>query len=193
MIILYYRLRKELYYMNDKLLNCFTNPIKCKILLEINSQKATTAKHLSEIYTDIPKATLYRYLNKMLKDDILKIVEENPIRGTVEKVYALNFDFLKELKNPQGVSSGKMYMQLFMQYMLGLLSEFKEYTSKEGIDIENDGSGFSLYPVYLSKEELNEFALNFATLLEPYRKNRADASRDLHSIAFIVTPPKTNK
>lgn len=193
MIILYHRLREELFYMNDKLLNCFTNPIKCKLLLEINSQKATTAKHLSEIYTDIPQATLYRYLNKMLKDDILKIVEENPIRGTVEKVYALNIDLIEELKHPQGISSGKMYMQLFMQYMLGLLSEFKEYTSKKGIDIENDGSGFSLYPIYLSKEELNEFALNFATLLEPYRKNKTDASRDLHSVALIITPPKTDK
>ncbi len=50
--------------MTDKLMECFTNPVKCKLLLEIRSQGQTTAKHLAETYTDIPQATLYRNLKK---------------------------------------------------------------------------------------------------------------------------------
>ncbi|KTD86357.1 hypothetical protein [Paenibacillus etheri] len=38
---------------------------------------------------DIPQATMYRHLNKLLKARILHVVEENKIRGTVEKVYYL--------------------------------------------------------------------------------------------------------
>ena len=180
--------------MNDKLINSFTNPIKCKLLLEIASQKKTTAKRLSEIYTDIPQATLYRYLNKMLKDGIIKIVEENPIRGTIEKVYSLNFNLQTELtETATGVMSGKVYMQFFMQYTLGLLSEFKEYTSRDDIDIENDGSGFSLYPLYLSNEEIKELAKKFAELLQPYKKNTLSSSNALHSVSLIITPPKVTK
>ena len=75
--------------MTDKLMECITNPVKCKLLLEIYSQGQANAKHLSDKYTDIPPATLYRHLKRMLHDGILKVVEETQVRGTVERTYAL--------------------------------------------------------------------------------------------------------
>ncbi len=71
--------------MTDRLMECITNPVKCKLLLEIHSQGKATAKQLADIYTDIPQATLYRHLKKMLSDGILQVVEETQVRGTVEK------------------------------------------------------------------------------------------------------------
>lgn len=50
--------------MTDQLMECITNPVKCKLLLEIHSQGKATAKHLADIYNDIPQATLYRHLKK---------------------------------------------------------------------------------------------------------------------------------
>ena len=67
--------------MDQKIMDCFANPIKCKLLLEIYASGQTTAKRLSELYSDIPQATLYRYLKRMTDEGILKIVGENPIRG----------------------------------------------------------------------------------------------------------------
>ncbi len=72
--------------MNEKLMDCFVNPIKCKLLIEIFSNNRTTAKQLGEKFQDISKATLYRYLNKMLKDDIIKVVEENKIRELLKSI-----------------------------------------------------------------------------------------------------------
>ncbi|MBY1762104.1 hypothetical protein KWT62_17285, partial [Clostridioides difficile] len=34
--------------MNEKLMDCFVNPIKCKLLLEVFSNNRTTAKQLGE-------------------------------------------------------------------------------------------------------------------------------------------------
>ena len=61
--------------MDKKLMECLTNPVKCKLLLEIYSSGHSTAKQLADIYNDIPQATLYRYLKRMTDDGILKIVE----------------------------------------------------------------------------------------------------------------------
>lgn len=63
--------------MTGRLMECITNPVKCKLLLEIHSKGKATAKQLADIYTDIPQATLYRHLKKMLSDGILQVVEEN--------------------------------------------------------------------------------------------------------------------
>lgn len=50
--------------MADKLMDCITNPVRCKLLLEIHSQGKATAKQLSDIYSDIPPATLYQHHKK---------------------------------------------------------------------------------------------------------------------------------
>ena len=82
--------------MTDRIMECITNPVKCKLLLEIYSQGQATARHLADAFGDIPQATLYRNLKKMLNDGILKVVEETQIRGTVEKTYGLAFPLMEE-------------------------------------------------------------------------------------------------
>ena len=169
--------------MNEKLMDCFVNPIKCKLLLEVFSNNRTTAKQLGEKFQDISKATLYRYLNKMLKDDIIKVVEENKIRGTVEKVYAMKID----------ENSGEEYAQLFTQYMMGFLREFYEYAERKEKDILKDGSGFSVCPVYASIDEIVEVSKKIASILEPLRNNSHEEGRRMHSIGVIITPPKEDE
>lgn len=84
--------------MDEKIIECFANPIKCKLLFEISSKGRVTAKQLAEIHSDITHATLYRYLKKMTADGILKVVGENQIRGTVERVYAVAPDLSLDAK-----------------------------------------------------------------------------------------------
>ena len=97
--------------MTDKIMECITNPAKCKLLLEIYSQGQATAKHLSDTFGDIPQATLYRNLKKMLNDGILKVVDETQIRGTVEKTYAPAFNLNEDFESILAENSGTLYMQ----------------------------------------------------------------------------------
>ena len=105
--------------MTDKFMDCITNPVKCKLLLEIHSQGKATAKHLADIYNDIPQATLYRHLKKMLNDGILQVVEETQVRGTVEKTYSLAYNINSDMATMVEENSGELYMQYFMQYFIG--------------------------------------------------------------------------
>ena len=105
--------------MNKHIMEIVKHPAKCKLLLEILNCEQTTAKHLSETYSDIPPATLYRYLKKMTMDGILKIVNQAQVRGAVEKTYALAIDLKAEMSSILDNNSGEAYMQAFMQYMLG--------------------------------------------------------------------------
>ena len=97
--------------MTDRLMECITNPVKCKLLLEIHSQGKATAKQLADIYNDIPQATLYRYLKKMLSDGIIQVVEETPVRGTVEKTYSLAHNINSDMETMVENNSGELYMQ----------------------------------------------------------------------------------
>ena len=102
------------------------NPVKSKLLLEISRCKQTTAKHLAETFTDIPPATLYRYLKKMTSDGVLEVVRQTQIRGTTEKTYALAAGLRQELEDMS--TSGESYLLAFTQYMLGFHPGYNGFT-----------------------------------------------------------------
>jgi len=174
----------------EDLFSCLSDPVKAKLILEFNKQNQATAKQLAEIHSGIPQATLYRHLKKMLADGVLKVVSENRIRGTVEKVYALAFDPADDIGKMLHENDGKMYLQIVTRQVLGILQEFREYTSGTGIDLERDGSGILVTPVYATAEELKEAITKISETLMSLYNNPADGERRLHNICIITTPPK---
>lgn len=176
--------------MTEKIMECITNPVKCKLLLEIYSQKQTTAKHLSDVFNDIPQATLYRNLNKMLNDGILRVVEETRVRGTVERTFAPALNLNSDFEAILAENSGTLYMQVFIQYLLGFAKQFQEYCKSPGINIKKDMSGFSLSHLYLSDEELTEFMKSISNIVKTVEKNEPQAGRKLRTFGIIITPPE---
>lgn len=179
--------------MTDKIMECITNPVKCKLLLEIYSQGQATAKHLSDTHSDIPQATLYRHLKKMLNDGILKVIEETQVRGTVEKTYALALDLNGNFETILAENSGTLYMQVFVQYFLGFAKQFREYCKQPNLNIKGDMSGLSLSHLYLSDEELTELIKGISRLTHVAEKNQMEAGRKLRTIGVIVSPPENSK
>lgn len=174
--------------MTDKLMDCITNPVKCKLLLEIQSQGKATAKQLSDIYHDIPQATLYRHLKKMLNDGILQVIEETQVRGTVEKTYALALDVNDKMETMLEENSGELYMQYFMQYILGFAKQFQRYCQSPGIQIKEDMTGFSLSPLYLSDEELTDLVTSISQVIGAVKQNEPKPNRKLRTIGVIISP-----
>lgn len=174
--------------MADKLMDCITNPVKCKLLLEIYSQGKATAKHLSDTYNDIPPATLYRHLKKMLNDGILQVIDETQVRGTVEKTYALAFNINDGMEAMLAENSGELYMQYFMQYIMGFAKQFQQYCQSPNINIKEDMTGFSLAPLYLSDEELTALATNISQIIGAVINNEPKPNRKLRTIGIIISP-----
>lgn len=176
--------------MEQKVIECITHPIKCKLLLELYSSGKATAKQLAEIYNDIPQATLYRYLKRMTNDGILKVVEENQVRGTIEKTYGVAINLDSNGQDLIGENSGDAYMQMFMQYVFGFVKRFQDYCKNPNIDILKDRSGFSLAPIYATDEELESAMVEYAKIIQPLYKNRPTPDRKSRTLGLIISPPE---
>ena len=176
--------------MSDHMMECMTNPVACRMLLEVMSKERVTAKQLAEVNDDIPQTSLYRYLKKMTDSGILEVVETHQIRGTVEKVYAVSAAFSDEIKSMVQRNDAQAYLALFTQYMIGLLREFKEYASRKEINIVEDCSGFTLTPAYLTKAEWEQAASEIGDILTRLMQQEKTQERRLHTVGLIMTPPK---
>ena len=177
--------------MNDAWMASFTNPIKCKLLSDIDRGGKTTAKELAQSNQNIPQATLYRYLKKMVEEGILEVVEERPVRNVREKVYGVAIDFKAEIEQMLEANSGKGYLGLFQQFCNGLIGEFEAYAAKEDIDIQADGSGFRVVPFYATTSELGELSLKIQEVIRPYYEHEPAPGRQMRNVAIVFTPPAT--
>ena len=175
----------------ENFLSYLSDPVNAKLLLEIKERGQATASQLLGKFSDIPQATLYRRLQKMVGDDVLKIVEENPIRGTVEKVYALTYDLDEAWKNMGDKNDSKTYLQFVTYHTLGMLREFMEYTARDNIDLKSDATGLFIAPVYATNEELTTTLNRVVEILTGLKDNTPDGERRLHNICITITPPKS--
>ena len=174
-------------HLNLKIMECVSNAVKCRLLIEVLKNGEVTAKYLAEKCMDIPQTTLYRNLKRMTEDGVLKVVNETQIRGTVEKTYAVTFD-LNDTNTIMGENAGKMYMQMFLQYMLTFAKQFQTYCDSPDIDVEHDKSGFSLSHVYLTDEELENTITAISRILSPLQNNKPVPDRKLRTIGVIISP-----
>lgn len=76
--------------MKENKMELLLHPIRFQLVQEFMGGEKLTAKHLAEKLPHIPQATLYRHLDKLMSSQILLVVEEKQIRGTIEKLYVLN-------------------------------------------------------------------------------------------------------
>ena len=182
--------------MNKKLIEYITDSTKRRIIIDVQLLGQVTTKQLLERNPEIPQATLYRLLKKMVADEILKVVAENRVRNVTEKVYAFAFesgDFNTELEKMLAENPGEAYYAIFSQFMMGLMDEVKSYSMGADVNLRADGVGIMDYPFYGTIDEVGEIAAKIHALMQPYLENEPTPERQLRSMARIMMPPKEKK
>jgi DNA-binding transcriptional ArsR family regulator len=164
------------------------HPLRMRIIMTIIG-KHLTAQQLALTMPDIAQATLYRHLNKLAKGGILAVVEERPVRGTVEKVYALNEQtaFLGAADIASFTKDD--HMRYFTAFVAILLGEFSQYLdSKEKPDLVADGVAYTKAAMYLSDEEFMDMAKKLNEALGPTIQNPPTPGRKRRIFNTIILP-----
>ena len=178
--------------MNQSKMKLILHPVRMKIIQSLLNGKNMTVQQLSQRAKDVPQATLYRHLNKLLEADFIQVVQENQIRGTVEKVYALKEppvhsqeDFLRLSKEE--------HLDLFLTFTTHLLGMYENYLQQEDVDLVKDGVSYTMANLYLSDTEFMELMQGFATLIQKAMENEPSPERRARNLATIVIPESTKK
>jgi hypothetical protein len=159
--------------------------------MSVKNKGRSTAKELLRLTEDVPQATLYRYLRRVVADGLLEVVEENHIRNLREKVYGLAIDLDAEIDKMNNDTTGRVYVAQFKRFINGLVDDFDKNTPKDNTEAVYDGSGFFITPFYATYDEVKDILCKINDLIKPY-EHRTSPDRQLRSIATIFTPPIKN-
>jgi len=161
----------------------------CKLFLDIYQKETVTAKQLAETYPDVAQTTLYRYLKRMTNDRLIKVVQENNIRGTIEKTYSVAVDFGENMESIFSNNDGEAYMLLFTQYISGFISAFQSYSKRKDIDLQKDMAAFTTAPIFATDDELIAAMTQIGEVITGLFKNKPSKERKPRNLGLIVTPP----
>jgi len=176
--------------MNDKIIEHFANPTRSKIFLEIFTGEQITAKKLLEKLPDISQPTLYRHIKAMLDDGMIEVVGEKKIRGVVEKSYSAKFDWAADMERIVTENDGPGFMQIFLQYITGVINEFRTYCESDNVDIVGDGAGFSVAPICATDEEFQDAMMKIGEIIQSLITATPTEGSKLRSLYMVIVPPK---
>jgi len=138
---------------------------------------------------NIAQATLYRHLNQLVEGGILEVVEERPVRGTVEKVYAITEPISVELtREDLEQFTREDLIRYFTGHMMLQSAHFERYLQQDEIDIPNDGIRFYQMPLFLSNEEYRQLFAEVQELLLKFAENQPAPGRRRRIASTIFIP-----
>lgn len=167
----------------------FKNQVRFKIALElINIEEGLSIMQLNKLLKEVPQATLYRQVNSMVDDQLLKVVGNQRIGKVEEKLYALNTAGYKISEEDWNSASYTQKINFVTYYFMYILQNYKNYHETSIAENFQDQSTFSLVKMDLTDEAFNEFQLELSSLLEKYYKvPKSDESKD-RTVSVVIIP-----
>lgn len=161
--------------MSSKRIEVSMKPNCQRILTTVYSRKILTTKELANILSDIPQATLYRYVRLLIEVGALEVVKEEQKRGGVERT-------IKLAKSPEGtfdeVSTAIMY----------LYNSFKKYFEKEDCNPEKDLLAVSGASLMLDDNEYLKLLTQINILIEDAINKEKKENQKQRNLYIISAP-----
>lgn len=165
------------------------HPVRLRVLQEL-AKAPRTAAELQQRLPDVPQASLYRHLGRLVQGEVLQVLDEHRERGPRERRYLLpeGAGFLGALEMAEATIED--YRRYFRAYLSAQLASFERYLATPAPVPPEDGLGFRLVPVYVSREELVSLYRELTRLLSQARSlERSGERREvLFAIASIPGP-----
>lgn len=162
-----------------ELIKVLSNPVRMQIMQYLQTYGEATAKQISEAISDIPAPTLYRHINTLLKEEVLLVKEERKVRGSLERLLAVN-----EKKMSAAVNSN--ISETAYQFLMELYMKFHKYSCTDKADPGKDRLSLRTCIFTLTDDSFDSFMKDIAAVIDKYQK--AEESGKLRSVSFISAP-----
>ncbi len=157
------------------------NPVRTRIIQVAAEKGNLTANDICELMPDIPRTTLYRHIKLLLDNQILLVVNEEKIRGSLERTLALNVEQIQKNNTTENAS------QLAMQFLLNKLASFQRYFSNPQANPGKDRIFLNNTILIMNDAEFDAFLLKMRDLLVNSNHEMSEG-RKARDLSILSTP-----
>ncbi len=154
------------------------NPVRQRIFQYLLIHQKATVKEMTKVLVDIPEASLYRNVKILADNRILKVSEENRIRGTVEKVYVINEQALNVDDNGKSVQLA----------LLRISSAFAQYFAEKDVNPQKDMLMLSVCTLNLSDDDFQHYLQEINRITMEYVEKEVTDRSKVRQVTLISSP-----
>jgi hypothetical protein len=162
------------------------HPVRLRIVQAFLGERALTTSQLSAELSDIPAASLYRHVARLVNAGVLQVVSERRVRGALERTYMLRLAAASIGPDEVESMTAEDHRQAFMAFVAGLLADADRYLQRPDIDPLRDGVTYRLAGLWLDDAEYADLLRDLVRLLHPRLANTPRAGRRRRILATVL-------
>lgn len=164
------------------------HPVRLRIVQAFLGDRALTTTQLRTELPDIPPASLYRHVARLVNAGVLAVVAQRRVRGALERTYVLRSSAAGIGADELARMTPDQHRQAFLAFVAGLVGDFDRYVAGVHIDPLRDGVSYRLAAMWLDDLELMEVARELAIVLQPRLANMRRPGRKRRILGTVLLP-----
>jgi helix-turn-helix protein len=164
------------------------HPVRLRIVQAFLGDRALTTSELRAELPDVPPASLYRHVARLVAAGVLAIVAERRVRGAVERTYVLRAAAARISMDEVARMTPDEHRQAFLAFVAGLIADFDRYLARPDFDPVRDAAGYNLAGMWLDDSELLEISRELLRVVQPRLANAPRPGRKQRILATVLLP-----
>jgi predicted ArsR family transcriptional regulator len=165
------------------------HPVRLRILQAFFGRPELTTADLGTALGDVPPASLYRHVAKLVDGGVLEVVRERRVRGATERTYQFRQDAAFADAASLALMSPDDHRRAFLNFTAGLIASFDRYVGEaDPVDLAGDGVSYSMSAAWLDDAEFADLLKSVAQLLQPIYANGPREGRTRRLLASVFMP-----
>ena len=165
-----------------KLIKILTDPISNRIIQQIRKNHKMTVSEIIAVLPDIPRATVYRRIERMTDAGVIEIVETHKVRGQAEHTYSIKNIYVTT------ENSGKNGMEIMTVAFVQMFNLCSEYFKSENADVERDKLFIMNYAISLSDHDFSEMLHGILSVVDRYQSKNVPKDAKTRNLYLMSLP-----
>ena len=171
----------------EKIIKILTDPTSNILIQLIRIGGRMTISEILEKAEGIPRATVYRKIDRMLEAGIIEVVDTNKVRGQTENIYSIKNIYVN------APESGEDGMKMMTAMLLRLYGLCDDYFKREDADVERDKLFAFNYVIRLSDEDFSSMLGEMYEVVDRYQRKGVTEAARLRNIYLLSMPTEGEK
>lgn len=170
----------------EKLLKVLTDPVSNRILQMMRVRGKMTISDILAKNTQVPRATVYRKIDKMLEVGAIYIADTNKVRGQTENIYAIKEMYISNSE------SNEDSLRIVTISIMKILDLYDRYFNGDDANVERDKLFMLNYAIALSDSDFSDMMNEIFAVVDKYQHKQNSENAKFRNLYLLSAPGGEN-
>jgi hypothetical protein len=174
----------------DERLALLLHPVRLRLVHAMRTAGPLTVGELCTRLPELPKATVYRQVDRLVRGGVFQVESERKVRGVVERRYRLNAGAAAVSLDDARRMTREDHRRGFAAAMAALMADFGGYLDRGDADPVSDEVSYRQFVVWLTPEERSRLIAELSRMLLALPSHSDGDPREPYILSTVFFPAR---